>query len=92
MSGMESLEHPEDAVPVFRFDAYTIVCYREGPDAVLGSRFDLDPRRRVWPGKFDGIGDEVLEQLRQLASVTAHCREVLVINLCAVSTRITFIA
>ena len=66
---MEPLEGIEDSVSVFHLEPHAIVFDADGKQTRLRFATDTHFRRALWTPVFDGISDEVLEHLNQLALV-----------------------
>ena len=75
--GVQPLEDDEDALEVFGLHADAVVLHREYPMALVTAHADVDSRRLL-AAEFDGVADEVLEQLRQLGGVRFHDRKLIV--------------
>src|SRR5437763_12165784 len=65
---VQALEHLEDALAVARVDADAVVGDREVPRVGLAARGDLHQRSRL-AAELQRVGDQVLEQLRELHPV-----------------------
>src|SRR5918994_4180999 len=72
---MQALEDYKDPLQVLRLHAYTVIADREQPLSVppFGSHVDLD--RSLAAAELDGVGEEVLEELYELALVAQHARQ-----------------
>ena len=65
---MQALKDGKDAPDILRLNTHTIVPYYKPPGVLLALGADVDGRRRRG-AKFEGVAQEVLEQLQQLVGV-----------------------
>src|SRR6516164_6675129 len=73
-AGMEALEDLKDAVEVLRGDADAIVADRKDPAVFLLESADVD-FRRAFAMEFEGVADEILEELGHLGGIGSEDRE-----------------
>ena len=72
-AGVEALEYDEDAVEGFRVDADAVVLDRESPLVLVWKVECVDAYvRRGFAVKFEGVGDEVLEELGEHGRVAFY--------------------
>src|SRR5260370_3742957 len=67
-AGVEPLEHLKDTFGVFRLDADPVVLNGKGPLTSVGSGGNGD-FRPAFVAIFDGVSNQILEQLRKLRGI-----------------------
>src|SRR6266436_5073420 len=67
-AGMEPLKHLKDTFEVFQFDADPVVLNGKSPLTSVGFRGNGD-FRPAFIAIFDGVSDQILEQLRKLRGI-----------------------
>ena len=72
---MEAFEKPEDLVLIFGLDPNAVVGYRESPPAILTFHSYMHDRRPIRTAVFDGVPDQILEQLLQVYAMYAKRRQ-----------------
>jgi hypothetical protein len=78
-AGVQALEDKENAFKILRINANAVVADREAPCIVKL----FDPHVDLWgslPVELDGIADQVLEELSQLAPIYLECGQGIVCN------------
>src|SRR6185295_4331385 len=78
--GVEALKDPEDALEVLRLDPDAVVLHREAPRLAFPHGGDVD-LRGLGPAELDRIGDQVLEELKELRGIDGQRRERVVSHL-----------
>ncbi len=69
---METLKHDEDLLEMLRVDSNAVVSNGKDPFAVLISLGRDVDARRFGAAIFDGVFDQILEQLDQLRTIGSH--------------------
>ena len=75
VAGMQTLKKPKDFLLVLGVDADAVVADSENPVSVLALGRDMHDGRPVRAAVFDGVADEVLEQLLQMRAVHPKRRQ-----------------
>jgi len=73
LARVEPLEHLKDAFEVLRLDADPIVLNRKNPFISVGPCVNADFGPALI-AVFDGVPDQILEQLRKLRRICKYCR------------------